>query len=168
MKGLIVDGNNDDDQKIYSPMAWMSDNDENSSRYFGDILQLTNWILDSGGTCHMIPQVSYFIPGLLDDMDKYIEVADGHHVMTKQKQQAEIKMWNDNGDNFNRKLHNVRLVPDLCNSLSSIITLMNLGHTSFFFKSFCMVYFGIKEKKWLFFHMMHTVDMQFGQNKTNI
>ena len=44
-------------------MALMSDNDECPSRDFGDSLQSTNWILDSGATCHMMPQVSDFIPG---------------------------------------------------------------------------------------------------------
>ena len=31
----------------------------------------------------MTPQVSDFIAGSLEDTDKYIEVADGHHVMAK-------------------------------------------------------------------------------------
>ena len=33
----------------------------------------------------MTPQVSDFIPGSLEDMDKYIEVADGYYVTAKQK-----------------------------------------------------------------------------------
>ena len=45
--------------------------------------QLTNWILYSGATCHMTPEVSGFISGSLEDKDKYIEVADGHHVTEK-------------------------------------------------------------------------------------
>ena len=63
----------------------MSGNEKNSSRYFGDSSKLTNWILDSGATFHMTPQVSGFIPGLLEDTDKYIEVADGHNITAKQK-----------------------------------------------------------------------------------
>ena len=35
--------------------------------------------------CHMTPEVSDFISGSLDDTDKHIEVADGHHVLAKQK-----------------------------------------------------------------------------------
>ena len=66
-------------------MARMSCNDESSSIYFGDILQLTNCISDSGGTCHMTPQVSDYIPCSLEDTDKYVEVADGHYVTEKQK-----------------------------------------------------------------------------------
>ena len=44
-------------------MARMSDNDKSPSRDFGDSSQLTNLSLDSGATCHMMPQVFYFIPG---------------------------------------------------------------------------------------------------------
>ena len=46
-------------------MARMSDNEESPCRDFGDSSQLTNWVLDSGATCHMTPQVSYFIPDWL-------------------------------------------------------------------------------------------------------
>ena len=66
----------------------MSDNDECPSGRFGDSSQLTNWILDSGATCHMTPNVSYFIQGLLEDTYKHIEVADVHHITEKQKGQV--------------------------------------------------------------------------------
>ena len=69
----------------------MSDNDKCSSRYFGDSLQLTNWILDSGATCHMMPEVSVFILVLLKDTDKHIEVRDEHHIAAKQKGQVQMK-----------------------------------------------------------------------------
>ena len=52
-------------------MARMS-GDDNSSRDFGDSSQLTNYILNSGATCHMISLVLDFIPGSLEDRDKYI------------------------------------------------------------------------------------------------
>ena len=64
-------------------MAHMYGNDKSYTRYFGDSSQVTNWILYSGATCHMTPQVSDFIPGSLEDTDKYIEVAYGHHVSAK-------------------------------------------------------------------------------------
>ena len=63
----------------------MSSNDKCSSEKYGDSLQLTNWILDLGATCHMKLEVSYFIPGSLEDTDKYIEVADGNHVTAEKK-----------------------------------------------------------------------------------
>ena len=44
-------------------MAYMSGNDEFTSEKFGDSLQLTNQILDSGATCHMTPEVLDFITG---------------------------------------------------------------------------------------------------------
>ena len=58
------------EQRIYAYMACMSSNDECLSGNFGDSSQLTNWILDSVATCHMIAEVSYFIPGSLEDTDK--------------------------------------------------------------------------------------------------
>ena len=124
----------------------MSGNDKCPSGNFGDTSQLTYWIVDSGATCDMTPEVSDFIPGSLEDTDKHIEVADGHHVTAKQKGQVRIKMCDDHGDPFIATLHNVLLAPDLCDRLFSIITLMNLGHTCLFPKRFCTVYFGAKEK----------------------
>ena len=73
-------------------MAHMFSNDEYTSGNFGDSSQLTNWILDSGATCQMTPEVSDFIPGSLENKDKHIEVADGHNVTAKQKVQVRIKM----------------------------------------------------------------------------
>ena len=93
----------------------------------------------------MTPEVSDFIPGSLEDTDKYIEVADGHHVTEKQKGQVQIKMCDDNRKTFIATLYNVLLAPDLCNRLFSIITLMNVGHTCIFRKGFCTVYFGAEK-----------------------
>ena len=69
------------DQKTYAYMAHMSDNDEYSSTDFGDSAQLTSCILYSGEMCHIMPQLSDFIPDFLEDTDKHIEVAYRHHVM---------------------------------------------------------------------------------------
>ena len=63
----------------------MSSDDERKSGEYGDSSQSTNWILYSGATCHMTPEFTDFIPGSLEDLDKFIEVADGHHVTAKQK-----------------------------------------------------------------------------------
>ena len=78
-------GENKNDHKIYASMARMSGNDKCPSENFGDGLQLTNWILDPGAMCHMTPKVTDFNPGSLEDTDKFIEVADGHHFTEKQK-----------------------------------------------------------------------------------
>ena len=105
---------NNNNQKIYASMSQISDHDECPSRNFGDSLQLTNYILYPGATIHMTPEVSDFIPGLLQYMDKHIEVTDGHHVTAKQKGQVQIKMCDDNGDAFIATLHSVILAPDIC------------------------------------------------------
>ena len=80
----------------------------------------------------MTPEVSDFIPGSLEDTDKYIEVANGHHVTAKQKGQLQIQMCDDNRKTFIATLYNVLLEPDLCNRLFSIITLMNVGQSLYF------------------------------------
>ena len=71
-KGNCVynNGKNSNNQKIYASMERIYDNNECSSRSFGDSLQLTNWILDSGAMFHMTPKVSDFILGSLEDTDK--------------------------------------------------------------------------------------------------
>ena len=66
-------------------MARMSSDDKLNSVKYGDSSQLTNWIFDSGTTCNMMPEVLYLIPGTLENTDKFIEVADRHHVTMKQK-----------------------------------------------------------------------------------
>ena len=63
----------------------MSSNDKYSSEKYGDSLKLSNWILDSVATCHMTPEDLNFIPGSLEDTDKYIEVPDGHNVTAKKR-----------------------------------------------------------------------------------
>ena len=60
-----------------------SNDDVRENKDYGDSSQLTNWILDSGETCHIMLEVKYFIPGSLEDTDKFIEFADGHHVTVK-------------------------------------------------------------------------------------
>ena len=100
--------------------------------------------MDSVATYHMTPEVTDFIPGSIEDTDKFVEVADGNHVTAKQKGSGCIQMCNDNGKKFVATLYNVLLAPDLCNRLFSIITLMNAGHMCLFHKWFCTVYFGAK------------------------
>ena len=106
-------------------MARMSGNDECPTGDFGDSSQFTNWILDYGAMYHMTPEVSDFIPVSLENTDKHIEVADGHHVTDKQKGQVRIKICHNHGDPFIATLHNVLLALDLCNKLFSIVMLMN-------------------------------------------
>ena len=97
------------------------------SKDYGDSSQLTNWILDSGATCHTTPEVTDFIPGSLEDTDKFIDVADGHHVMANHKGSVHIQMCNHNGNTFVAPLYNVILAPYLCDRLFSINKLMNAG-----------------------------------------
>ena len=124
----------------------MSSDDKRKSVKYGDSLQLTNWILDSGATCHMTPKVSDFIPGTLEDTDKFIEFVDGNHVTAKQKVQVQIQMCDDNGKTFIATIYNVLFAPDLCDRIFSIITLMNAGNTCLFYNGFCTVYHGADKR----------------------
>ena len=54
-------------------MARMSSDDERKSVDYDDSSQLTNFILDSGATCHMMLEVTDFIPGSLEYTDKFID-----------------------------------------------------------------------------------------------
>ena len=68
-------------------MEYMYSNLEIPNRYFGDSSKRTNWILDSGVACHTTQEISYFIPGSLEETDKYNEVSDGHFVTEKNEQE---------------------------------------------------------------------------------
>ena len=50
----------------------------------------------------MTTEVTDFIPGSLEDTDKFIEVVDGNHVTAKQKGSVRIKMYDDNGKLLSR------------------------------------------------------------------
>ena len=93
----------------------------------------------------MTPEVMDFISGSLEDTDKFIEVADRHHVTEKQKGSVQIHMCDDNRKKFIATLYNVLLAPDIYDRLFSIIKLMNEGQTCLFHKGFCTVYFEAKE-----------------------
>ena len=72
-------------------MASISSNAESNRIYFGDRLQLTNLILDSGATCHMTPEILDFISISMVEMDKYIEVTDGNFITTKKQEKFKLK-----------------------------------------------------------------------------
>ena len=67
-------------------MSRMSFNAKSSRRDFGDSLQMNNWVLDSGATCHMTPEISDFILGSLVETDKYIEIADEYFFTEKKEE----------------------------------------------------------------------------------
>ena len=117
----------------------------------------------------MKPEVSYLIPGSLEDRNKNIEVAYGHHVTSKQKGKVQLKICDDNRDPFIVMLHNVLSAPDLCNRLFSIIILMNSVHTCLFHKGLCNIYFRAKENNSVTFP--HSVQRQYaflGEIKENV
>ena len=72
-------------------MARMSSDDKRESKDYGDSLQLTNWILDSGATCHMTPEVTDFIPGPLEDTDNSLKLRTDITSPRNKKVQCEYK-----------------------------------------------------------------------------
>ena len=87
-----------------------------------------------------------FIPGTLEDTDKFNEVVDEYHVTAKQKGSVQIQMCHDNGKKFIATLNNLLITLDLCDRFFSIVMLMSSGHTYMFHKEFCTVYFGADQK----------------------
>ena len=66
-KGNRACNNSDDenDHKVYAYMDRLSSDDKCENKDYGESSQLTNWILDSGDTCHMTREVTDLIPGSL-------------------------------------------------------------------------------------------------------
>ena len=62
----------------------------------------------------MTPEISNFIPGSLEETDKYIEVSDGNFFTAKQTGEIQIKMNENNGKPIIDTLYNVILALDLC------------------------------------------------------
>ena len=58
-------------QKTYASMERMSTNEESTRSNYEDILQLTNWILDSITTCNMTPELSDFMPVSLVEINNH-------------------------------------------------------------------------------------------------
>ena len=94
----------------------------------------------------MKPEISNFIPGLLAETYKYIEVAVGYFITDKQTREFQIKICDGNGKPFIAKLYNVLLAPYLCDQIFSIIMLTNSGHTSFSLNGFAWFSSVIKSR----------------------
>ena len=77
-------------------MARMTSNARNPRIKYGYSSQLTNWILDSGATCHMTQKISVCIPGSLVETDKCNGVADGKFFTAKETVEVQIEMRDDN------------------------------------------------------------------------
>ena len=65
-------------------MAPMSINARITRGDYGDSTKLTKWILDSGATCHMEPEILE---------DNYKEVADGTFVTEKNRRSSNKNAW---------------------------------------------------------------------------
>ena len=68
-------------------------------------------------------------------------------ILSQQKTgKSQIKIRDEKGKPSVATLYNAIFNPDSCNRLFSIITLMNLGHTSLFHKGFYIGFFSANEQ----------------------
>ena len=72
-------------------MAYISYNIVIPRRYFGDSLQMTNCILNSGATLHIRPYILDLILVSLLETDKYIEFEDGDFITVNKIGKVQIK-----------------------------------------------------------------------------
>ena len=70
-----------------------------------------------------------FIPGVLGETDKFIEVADGHFITVKQTGEVQLKICDDNGKSLTATIYYVLFAPNLCDRLFFIIMLKNSRYT---------------------------------------
>ena len=93
----------------------------------------------------MTTDISDFVPRSLVEMDICIEVADGNFVTVKQTGEAQINTRNYNVKPFIGVVYNVLFIPDLCDRVFFIITLMNSGRDFLFHNGFCTFFFSSNE-----------------------
>ena len=80
------------------------------------------------------------------EADKYIEVADGNFSTTKQTEEVQIKICDNNSKPFITTLYNVLFAPELCDQIFSIVTLIKSGLIFLFHKGFFVVLFSDNEQ----------------------
>ena len=95
-------------------MARMSNNAAIPRRDYGYSSQLTHWVLDSGATCHMTPDISYCIPAHLWKQIN-ISMLNMGIFHSKKNRISSNKMRDNNVKPFVATLNNLLLSPDLCN-----------------------------------------------------
>ena len=110
-----------------------------STSFVGD---LYNWVLNSGATCHMTPFLDDFIPGTMETVDKFVEVADGHYVPGKQQGKVRIRMHDDVGRPFQIVLEEVLYILALAERLFLILMCTDKGHKCLFDNGYCTISFG--------------------------
>ena len=75
----------------------------------------------------MKPKFSDFVPTSLVETDKYIEVADGYFLTSKQTGEFQINMRDNNCKTFIATLYNVLFTPDLSESIIFISYVNEFG-----------------------------------------
>ena len=90
---------------------------------------LENWVLDSGCTSHMTPFLSDFDRNSMTEVEKVIEVAEGHEIMCRSKGTISMTVYNDIGERIVLEIIDILYVPDLSRRLFSSMSLYRQKHT---------------------------------------
>ena len=97
----------------------------------------SNWIVDSGATCHMCKDVQVFDHISVLDVPQDITVGDGYSVRATGKGNVILDMYLPNGKIKRCKLADVLLVKDLSYNLLSVSKAAATGKKFEFEQSFC-------------------------------
>ena len=89
---------------------------------------LSNWVMDSGCTCHMTPFKSDFLHHTLVHENKIVEVADGNSIPATLSGTINLHVYTAKHEKLLLTLQNVLFVPTLSRRLFSLMSLIEQGH----------------------------------------
>lgn len=78
----------------------------------------TNWVVDSGATCHIANDKKAFVT--LNKIEHHLTVADGRQVHVKGKGTCRIELVNENGDKKTALITDVLYIPEIEGNLLSV------------------------------------------------
>lgn len=98
----------------------------------------TNWVLDSGATCHISTHIEDFI--LLDSSaTEEVTVASGETIKSSGKGSCKIKLINRNGDEKLVDVNDVLFIPSFHGNLLSVDRILKNGNRVIFSESGCSI-----------------------------
>ena len=89
---------------------------------------LSNWIMDSGWTCHILPFRSDFIPTSFVYNKRTVQVADGSAMPAKLSGTIIVTVFTESYKPVSITQCNVLFVPQLSRRLFSLVSLIEQGH----------------------------------------
>ena len=99
----------------------------------------SNWVVDSGATCHMCKDLELFDEITVLDTPQEITVGDGYSVKATGRGDVLLKMTVADGKTQKCKLTDVLFVPDLSHNLLSVSKTTSTGKSFEFHQSYCNI-----------------------------